>query len=93
MLWQPYVQEEQAHLDKLQAWLDTGNLPEPVQALHLAWSSADQAGAAAALRRSLEPQVLRLWQQEARAYSTKLAEQADLASSLLSFYTQVARKR
>ncbi|WP_164461438.1 elongation factor P maturation arginine rhamnosyltransferase EarP [Alcaligenes faecalis] len=93
MLWQPYVQEEQAHLDKLQAWLDTGNLPEPVQALHLAWSSADQAGAAAALSRSLEPQVLRLWQQEARAYSAKLAEQADLASSLLSFYTQVARKR
>lgn len=93
MLWQPYVQEEQAHLDKLQAWLDTGNLPEPVQTLHLAWSSADQAGAATALSRCLEPQVLRLWQQEAHAYSAKLAEQADLASSLLSFYTQVARKR
>jgi len=93
MLWQPYVQEEQAHLDKLQAWLDTGNLPKPVQALHLAWSSADQAGAATALSRCLDPKVLRLWQQEARAYSEKLAEQADLASSLLSFYTQVARKR
>ena len=93
MLWQPYVQEEQAHLDKLQAWLDTGNFPEPVQALHLAWSSADQAGAATALSRCLDPKVLRLWQQEARAYSEKLTEQADLASSLLSFYTQVARKR
>ena len=93
MLWQPYVQEEQAHLDKLQAWLDTGTLPEAVQALHLAWSSADQAGATAALARCLEPQVLRLWQQEARSYSAKLAEQADLASSLLSFYTQVARNR
>lgn len=93
MLWQPYVQEEQAHLDKLQAWLDTGTLPEPVQALHLAWSSSDQARASTALRRCLEAQVLRLWQQEARAYSAKLAEQADLASSLLSFYTQVARKR
>lgn len=93
MLWQPYVQEEQAHLDKLQAWLDTGTLPEAAQALHLAWSSADQAGSTAALARCLEPQVLHLWQQEARAYSAKLAEQADLASSLLSFYTQVARNR
>ncbi len=93
MLWQPYVQEEQAHLDKLRAWLDTGQLPQAVQDLHIAWSSADQAGAAHALTRCLEPQVLRQWQQEARSYSTKLAEQADLASSLLSFYTQVARKR
>ncbi len=93
MLWQPYVQEEQAHLDKLRAWLDTGTLSEAVQALHLAWSSADQAGATAALTHCLEPQVLRLWQQEARAYSAKLAEQADLASRLLSFYTQIARNR
>lgn len=93
MIWQPYIQDDKAHLDKLDAWLDTTALPDPVRALHHAWSLSDRPLAATLLAAQLQAPALTAWRHQAGAYSTKLGLRADLAASLLTFYTQVARKR
>ncbi|MGE8588353.1 MAG: hypothetical protein ACN6OD_02985, partial [Alcaligenes sp.] len=66
---------------------------EPVRALHHAWSRSERLPAAQALARCLEAENLSRWREQAAAYCAKQARQPDLAASLLSFYTQVARKR
>ncbi|HRL20189.1 MAG TPA: elongation factor P maturation arginine rhamnosyltransferase EarP [Alcaligenes sp.] len=93
MIWQPYIQDDNAHLDKLDAWLDTTPLSAPVRALHHAWSSADPAAATQALQHCLAKDTMAQWRNDARAYCAQQAQRADLAASLLSFYTQVVRKR
>src|SRR5690606_31603932 len=37
-LWQPYLQDDNAHLDKLRAWLDIADLPEHIAAVTQAWN-------------------------------------------------------
>ncbi|MBU4610246.1 elongation factor P maturation arginine rhamnosyltransferase EarP [Achromobacter sp. GG226] len=48
LLWHIYPQEDAAHLDKLNAWLDRLAPPEPVRALHAAWNQSDATALAAA---------------------------------------------
>src|SRR5690606_26012546 len=62
MIWQPYVQEEGAHLEKLTAWLDRSPYPEEVRALMRDWSTGDSTGFRERLRAVLEPGSFARWQ-------------------------------
>jgi uncharacterized repeat protein (TIGR03837 family) len=81
-IWLPYVQTENTHLDKLQAFLDVYAEHQPsLQQAHFAWSGA---GFSAALWDSLYQQLPEL-QQHAQAQTANFAKMADLATKLVIF--------
>ncbi len=81
-VWLPYVQAENAHLDKLQAFLDVYAEHQPsLQQAHFAWSGA---GFSAALWDSLYQQLPEL-QQHAKTQSAHFAKNEDLATKLVIF--------
>ena len=85
LLWHIYAQQEQAHLDKLRAWLDLSPFEACVkQAMH-SWNTADARGLTESLRAALRPPQLLAWQQAADQWARRLASQDDLASALLRF--------
>ncbi|WP_323017231.1 elongation factor P maturation arginine rhamnosyltransferase EarP [Castellaniella sp.] len=85
LVWQIYRQDAEAHLDKLDAWLDRARWPAPVQALIRAWNRQDAAGVQHSLAQALRPDGWRTWQTRAAAWSEELAAMPDLARNLLSF--------
>jgi uncharacterized repeat protein (TIGR03837 family) len=85
LLWHIYAQQEQAHLDKLRAWLDLSPFEACVkQAMH-SWNTADARGLTESLRAALRPPQLLAWQKAADQWARQLASQDDLASALLRF--------
>ena len=83
-IWHIYIQEEEAHLVKLGAYLDkllqgvTPELAQPLRDLYLAWN---QGGDLAAPWLQLQAQLAQ-WQQRCRDWRSQLGEQADLAAQL-----------
>ncbi len=49
LVWHIYRQDEDAHLDKLEAWLDRARWPDPAAELIRAWNQPDDAAVARAL--------------------------------------------
>jgi len=88
-VWQIYPQHDNAHLDKLQAFLDWLQAPPSLRAFHAAWNSQEAPQGAATDPAPL-PADLPVWQAATRAGRTRLAAQDDLATRLLGF---VAKKR
>ncbi|SFU35001.1 conserved hypothetical protein, PP_1857 family [Polaromonas sp. YR568] len=92
-VWHIYPQHDDAHLAKLQAFLDMLQAPPSLRAFHAAWNgktapqtTADNpAASAAALLDDLPA-----WQAAALAARTRLMAQDDLSTRLLGF---VAKKR
>lgn len=88
-VWHIYPQHDDAHLAKLQAFLDMLQAPPSLRAFHAAWNgkTAPQttADGPAALLGDLPA-----WQAAARAARTRLMGQDDLSARLLGF---VAKKR
>lgn len=91
LVWQIYMQNENAHMIKLQAWLDQSPYPEFVRKLMEYWNISDRAAFAAQLSTSLEPDNWANWQSECVRWSTKLAGYPDLAHSLVGFCAQKHR--
>jgi uncharacterized repeat protein (TIGR03837 family) len=85
-IWQIYPQDDDAHLAKLQAFLDMLEAPPSLRAFHAAWSQggADPQAIGAALAE------LPAWQACALAARARLMAQQDLTSRLLGF---VAKNR
>ena len=83
-VWHIYIQEEEAHLVKLGAYLDkllqgvTPELAQPLRDLYLAWN---QGGDLADPWLQLQAQLAQ-WQQRCRDWRSQLGEQADLAAQL-----------
>lgn len=85
-VWQIYPQHDDAHLHKLQAFLDWLDAPASLRAFHAAWNGAEAASNATG-----EPATdLPGWQSCALAARARLLAQPDLATHLLEF---VAKKR
>ena len=85
-VWQAYPQQDDAHLTKLQAFLDWLDAPPSLRAFHAAWNGPQGAPGKAA-----EPPIdLAAWQSCARAARARLLAQSDLSTHLLEF---VAKKR
>jgi len=88
-VWQIYPQDDDAHFPKLQAFLETLQLPPSLRAFHAIWNSR-AAPERATQATPLLPPNLGVWQTAALAARTRLAGQDDLVTRLLGF---VAKKR
>ena len=95
MLWQAYIQDEGAHLDKLEAFLDLycadmqPAMADLVRASWLAWNQQEEIGALwPSLLASLPDQAA-----HARAWATHLAGQTDLSSNLVKFINKLLESR
>lgn len=87
-IWQPYLQDDNIHLDKLHAWLRQTGFDAVTQQLILHWNTG-------CIRRTELNQALgqlNSWQQQCIHYAQSLAQQADLATQLLAFCSQMAQK-
>ncbi|MFC4275013.1 elongation factor P maturation arginine rhamnosyltransferase EarP [Achromobacter aloeverae] len=92
LVWQIYVQEENAHLVKLQAWLARYNPPVPARALIEAWNrpsvpgqESDRSDVARALAAALAPAAWDAWRARATAWDAAYADQTGLADRLVAF--------
>ena len=85
-VWQIYPQHDQAHLHKLNAFLDWLKAPASMRAFHAAWNSAKSSLPDA----TPPPTDLPAWQSCALSARDALMAQDDLSTSLLGF---VAKKR
>lgn len=88
MMWQPYPQQHDAHLDKLEAWLARSPYPDDIRRAMRAWNRGDADSAAMALEPLLEPARIKRWAGQTRSWCAGLAQDDDLASRLLGFYAK-----
>ena len=93
MIWQPYLQTEDAHLEKLDAWLARTPYPADIRNAIQSWNRSDVAAFSLSMQRLLQPARLSLWKQLTRSWCTELEKQQDLAHSLISFYTENSQTR
>lgn len=93
MIWQPYLQEDDAHLDKLTAWLARSPYPADVHRLLMAWNRAEAGTLNEALDRMLKPAVFSQWETVARDWSERLALEPDLATRLVMFHAEHSQTR
>lgn len=88
LIWQIYPQEEDAHQDKLGAFLALAQLPTAQTALMWAWNFPDDTPLAPIALETAWPhyaKTLNLVQQRAQAWQQELAANGDLARSLVRF--------
>ncbi|MFA5521838.1 MAG: elongation factor P maturation arginine rhamnosyltransferase EarP [Castellaniella sp.] len=92
LIWQAYVQDADAHLDKLEAWLGHSALPAQAQDVMRAWNRLDGAATQQGLASLIAPARLEEWGQACRRWSARLSRQTDLVQRLLAFCAQGAHK-
>jgi hypothetical protein len=85
-VWHIYPQDDAAHLDKLDAFLDMLQAPASLRSFHALWNSTE----AIPPTQPLAALDLPAWQACAIAARTRLMGQDDLCTRLLRF---VAKKR
>jgi len=86
MVWQPYLQADDAHLDKLSAWLMRSTPPPAIHALHQAWNGVGPQSALPNLvSGALSDPVWSQWSADCFHWSAALAQQTDLAHRLAAF--------
>lgn len=91
LIWQIYAQEADAHMLKLQAWLDQSGYPSGAQTLMKHWNTGDIQQFSLCMDDTLEQHRWQTWQTASRKLTEKLAEYPDLACSLSDFCTQKQR--
>ncbi|NGR08011.1 elongation factor P maturation arginine rhamnosyltransferase EarP [bacterium SGD-2] len=93
MIWQPYRQADDLHLEKLAAWLARAPYAPDVKALMYAWSTGDSTTLATRLPQLLQGDAHARWAAQARNWSLTLAGQTSLAQRLERFCTEHAQTR
>lgn len=93
LVWQIYPQDENIHLEKLEAWLARYPAPESAQALIRAWNQPETGEAAAAVAQALAPAAWQAWSAAARHWDASQAARPDLAENLADFCADLAKKR
>lgn len=93
LVWQIYPQQEMAHLEKLDAWLDRYDPPGPARALTRAWNDTPAPRSfSALLQDALAPAAWQAWQTRARRWDAEYANRPDLADNLVAFCAKQAEK-
>jgi uncharacterized repeat protein (TIGR03837 family) len=85
LVWQIYPQHDQAHHDKLEAFLDMLGAPAALRQFHQTWNGFDAA--------PLPALNLDAWAQTAAQTRARLLAQPDLVSQLLEFAASVRTSR
>lgn len=93
LVWQIYPQEENVHLEKLEAWLARYPAPETAHALIRAWNQSGTGQTASALSAALAPAAWENWTAAAMAWDASQAGLPDLAENLADFCADLAKKR
>ncbi|NGT16001.1 elongation factor P maturation arginine rhamnosyltransferase EarP [Achromobacter insolitus] len=93
LVWQIYPQEENVHLEKLEAWLARYPAPETAHALIRAWNQSGTGETASALSAALAPAAWENWTAAAMAWDASQAGLPDLAENLADFCADLAKKR
>lgn len=93
LVWQIYPQEENVHLEKLDAWLARYPAPETAAATIRAWNLPDAGAAARAIGAALAPPAWQAWTQAARDWDAAQAARPDLAENLADFCAELVKKR
>lgn len=93
LVWQIYPQDENVHLEKLEAWLARYPASETAQTLIRAWNEPETGATAAALSAALAPAAWGDWAAAARAWDASQAALPDLAENLADFCADLAKKR
>ncbi len=91
LVWQIYPQEANAHMIKLQAWLDRSPYQHPIHQLMQSWNTGDQEAFASQINSALQGTNWTDWRSDSAEWSRRLADAPDLASSLVGFCTQQQR--
>lgn len=91
LVWQIYEQDEQAHLDKLTAWLDRSPFEPVIHKLMISWNTANEAAVGSYLEQALQPSAFARWQADAAQWSRELAARRSLIQSLLEFCAENRR--
>jgi uncharacterized repeat protein (TIGR03837 family) len=84
LVWQIYPQHDDAHLVKLQAFLDLLDLPPSLRALHAAWNEKT-ANPSATNSPLADLATLQAWRASALAARASLMRQDDLTTRLIGF--------
>ncbi len=83
LIWQPYPQTEQIHLNKLNAWLAKTSLPPEARAAMSHWSDGTATDSFAnALSQALSPDTWSAWQTASERHSHLMTRQTDLATRI-----------
>ncbi|QYJ19726.1 elongation factor P maturation arginine rhamnosyltransferase EarP [Achromobacter sp. ES-001] len=93
LVWQIYPQDQNVHLEKLEAWLARYPAPDTAQALIRAWNQPETGQTRAAMTTALAPDAWAAWQDAARTWDASQAAQPDLAENLADFCADLAKKR
>lgn len=93
LVWQIYPQDENVHLEKLEAWLARYPAPETAHALIRAWNQSGAGETASALSAALAPAAWENWTAAAMAWDASQAGLPDLAENLADFCADLAKKR
>jgi uncharacterized repeat protein (TIGR03837 family) len=93
LVWQIYPQEENVHLEKLEAWLARYPAPETARNLARAWNRTDASpNDAGDLRTALDAALAEPawsdWREAARQWDAALSSGPDLADKLAEFCTE-----
>lgn len=91
MIWQPYRQDDDLHLTKLDAWLARSPLHAEVRSMMHSWSESDALRFNELFSDCQQPANWARWVAQSRQWSDQLAAQPDLASALVQFCTQARR--
>jgi len=93
LVWQIYPQDENIHLEKLDAWLARYPAPDSAQALIRAWNEPETGQTQAATAAALAPAAWDAWANAARDWDASQAARPDLAENLADFCADLAKKR
>ena len=85
LVWQIYPQHDDAHLAKLQAFLDRLDAPPSLRALHAAWNGKIPGPSGAAHSPLADLAELQAWRGHALAARASLMHQDDLTTRLIGF--------
>lgn len=91
MIWQPYRQDDDVHLEKLDAWLARSPLHGGTHTLMRSWSQGDSALFHPLFVAHMQTAQWANWENQSLQWSEALAAQTDLASALLEFCAQQLR--
>ncbi|MNQ56920.1 hypothetical protein D3C85_710600 [compost metagenome] len=93
LVWQIYPQDQNVHLEKLDAWLARYPAPESAQALLRAWNQPQAGQTVAAVKAVLEPAAGQAWAAAARQWDASQSALPGLADNLVAFCAELAKKR